>query len=287
MKTLKSNLTVQGTGLMSGVPSELELCPSDKKEINFHIGDYTIRADVDNVLSTEHCVVLGNPKNPVEPKVALVEHFMASLAISGIEGLDIYFKNPNFEIAKMMQNAFEMPIFDGSAKVWVEKFNEIGFFGEEEKTEPLREPVILQKGKSHIVILPSDDKTKITYSVNYNHPDYKNRFMTLNLDENLNEIIEGRTFGYLKDLDKLQAAGFSRGVTIENTVGLTDDGYTTTLRSECEPIKHKILDIIGDLYLVGHNPLKLNANIIVKEAGHALHVEIARKLKSVLGEKND
>lgn len=287
VKTLKSSITVHGTGLMSAVPVELELCPSDKKEINFHIGDYAIRADVDNVLSTEHCVVLGNPKNPMEPKVALVEHFMASLAIMGIDGLEIYFKNPNFEIAKMMQNAFEMPIFDGSAKVWIEKYNEAGLSGENEDFETINEPITLQKGKSHIVILPSDEKTKITYSVNYNHPDYKNRFATLNLDENLDEIIEGRTFGYLKDLEKLQAAGYSRGVTIDNTVGLTEDGYTTTLRSECEPIKHKILDIIGDLYLTGYNPLKLNANIIVKEAGHALHVQIAKKLKTVLGEKND
>ena len=63
---------------------------------------------------------------------------------------------------------------------------------------------------------------------------------------------------------------------------MTDDGYTTTLRSEFEPVKHKILDIIGDLYLAGVNPLKLCANITVKEAGHALHVEAAKLLKEQL-----
>ncbi len=71
----------------------------------------------------------------------------------------------------------------------------------------------------------------------------------------------------------------SKGVTIDNTVGMTDDGFTTTLRSQYEPNKHKILDIIGDIYLTGINPLDMKANIIVKEAGHALHIEAAKLLK--------
>ena len=104
----------------------------------------------------------------------------------------------------------------------------------------------------------------------------------LNQDLNLNEITEARTFGYLKDLERFQAAGYSKGVTIENTVGLTDDSYTTELRSKYEPVKHKILDIIGDLYLTGYNPLKINANILAKEAGHAYHCAIAKDLKQLL-----
>ena len=76
--------------------------------------------------------------------------------------------------------------------------------------------------------------------------------------------------------------GFAQGVTVENTVGLKDDGYTTELRSENEPIKHKILDLIGDLYLTGVNPLNLKAQILVKEAGHAVHVKVAKMLKDKL-----
>ncbi len=70
-------------------------------------------------------------------------------------------------------------------------------------------------------------------------------------------IIEARTFGYLKDLEKFQQMGLAQGVDINNTVGLTNDGYTTDLRSEFEPIKHKILDLIGDLNLLPFNPLNL------------------------------
>ena len=76
--------------------------------------------------------------------------------------------------------------------------------------------------------------------------------------------------------------GFSKGVTIDNTVGLKDEGFTTELRSENEPIKHKILDLIGDLYLTGVSPLNFKAQILVKEAGHAVHTKVAQVLKNKL-----
>lgn len=267
MKTLKSNLTLSGNGLMSNIPSVFEIKPSDKKGIRFHINDGIIEANVNNVVSTDHCVVLADVQAGAKNKIALVEHFMASCAITGIDALDVF----------VQTEGFETPIFDGSAKKWVEEFNKTGFIGNEEAVEPIKNPVIFQAGKSSIVMIPSD-KTTITYSVNFNHPELKNRWVTLNPDENLNEIIEARTFGYLKDLETFQKMGFSKGVTIENTVGLTEDGYTTELRSEFEPVKHKILDIIGDLYLTGLNPFKLNANILVKEAGHGYHVQAAKAL---------
>ena len=76
--------------------------------------------------------------------------------------------------------------------------------------------------------------------------------------------------------------GFAQGVNIENTLGLQDEGYTSPLRSENEPIKHKILDLIGDFYLTGVNPLNMKCQILVKEAGHAVHVKTAKMLKSKL-----
>ena len=131
-----------------------------------------------------------------------------------------------------------------------------------------------------MVILPDKDLF-ISYAVNYDHPDLTRRWVNYN-PKNQEEIIEARTFGFYKDLKKFQMFGFAQGVTQENTVGLTDDGYTTTLRSENEPIKHKILDVIGDLYLTGVNPLNLRAQILVKEAGHAVHLKVAKILKDKL-----
>ncbi|MBR1616777.1 UDP-3-O-acyl-N-acetylglucosamine deacetylase [bacterium] len=272
MKTVKSSFKLQGAGLMFAAPVEVEVKPSDKKGIRFHIQEGIVEADVKNVVSTEHCVILADVEKGANHKVALVEHFMASCAICEIEALDVYFNS----------QGFEMPIFDGSAKVWVEEFQKAGFQGEVEFEKKLNEPVYFEKNNSTIALLPSLDKTNITYAVNFNHPDLSNRWVNLAQDKNMSEIVEARTFGYLKDLERFQAAGYSKGVTLENTVGLKEEGYTVPLRSEYEPVKHKILDIIGDLYLTGYNPLKLNANIIVKEAGHGYHVEIAKKLKQTL-----
>ncbi len=272
MKTLKSNLKLKGAGLMFAAPVELEIQPSSKKGIRFHIKDGVVEAKIENVVSTEHCVILADVEQGAKHKIALVEHFMAAVAICEIDALDVYFSS----------EGFEMPIFDGSAKIWVDEFNKIGFTGETESIKQLKEPVFFEKDRSSIFIVPSDKPTAITYAVNFNHPDLNNRWVTMEQDKNINEIIEARTFGYLKDLEKFQAAGYSKGVTIENTLGLTDDGYTSELRSKYEPNKHKILDIIGDLYLTGYNPLKMNANIIVKEAGHQYHCETAKKLKQIL-----
>lgn len=255
---------------MFAAPVELTIKPSDKKGIRFFIGDGVVEATAQNVVSTEHCVILADIMAGAKHKIALVEHFMAACAICEIDALDVYFES----------QGFEMPIFDGSAKVWVEEFNKIGFVGESELTKKLNKVVSFSRNHSSITLIPDENPTTILYAVNFNHPDLNNRWVKLN--DNLSEITEARTFGYLKDLEKFQAAGYSKGVTIENTVGLTDDGYTTELRSQYEPAKHKILDIIGDLYLTGYNPLKLNAKIIAIEAGHAYHCELAKNLKQIL-----
>ena len=272
MKTVKSSFKVSGAGLMFAAPVELTIEPSEIEGIRFHIGDGMVEVDVNNVVSTEHFVVLADVKNGAKHKIALVEHFMAACAICGIDALDVYFSS----------QGFEMPIFDGSSKVWVEEFNKVGFIGESKPAKKLQEALYFTKNNSSIVLLPDENETTITYGVNFNHPDLNNRWVKLDQNLNLNEIIEARTFGYLKDLEKYQALGYSKGVTIDNTVGLTDDGYTTELRSQYEPAKHKILDIIGDLYLTGYNPLKMNAKILVLEAGHGYHVELAKKLKNIL-----
>ena len=260
---------------MFAAPVEVEIKPSDKKGIRFHIADGVVEADCNNVVSTEHCVILADIMQGAKHKIALVEHFMAACAIVEIDALDVYFSS----------QGFEMPIFDGSAKRWVEEFNKVGTVGDTENIKTLEKPLFFQKDNSTIALIPTPDvKTTITYAVNFNHPDLRMRWVNLNQEKNMSEIIEARTFGYLKDLERFQAAGYSKGVTIENTVGLTDDGYTTELRSEFEPAKHKILDIIGDLYLTGYNPLYLNANILVKEAGHGYHVETSKLLKKMLNQ---
>ena len=117
MKTLKFNINIKGVGLMSGVEFELEVKPSDKKGIYFKYEDKTVQAAIENVVSADHCVVLANIKEGASFKPTLVEHFVAACAICGIDGIEAEFKNPGFE---PLQGIFEVPILDGSSKVWVE-----------------------------------------------------------------------------------------------------------------------------------------------------------------------
>lgn len=265
MTTILSEIEVTGNSLMKNRQCCVSIKPSKEGVIRFFVENSfePIILDVDNVDSTNHCVVLGHKKS----KVMLTEHFTAACAFCGIDSLDVH-------VSKT-----EMPILDGSAKKWVELFNEAGIEKQKHKKDAYSviEPVYYLNGKTYLVILP-DDELNITYGVNYDHPDLRNRWVSLD-KKKIDEIIEARTFGFLKDLKKFQFFGFARGVTYENTVGLDGEGYTTELRSEFEPVKHKILDLIGDLYLSGVNPLNLKAQIIVKEAGHAVHVKAAKILK--------
>lgn len=268
MTTILKEIEVSGKSLMKNRDCNVRIVPSNEGVIRFFVedSDNPIIADIDNVDSTNHCVVLGYKRN----KIMLVEHFMAACAFVGIDSLDVY-------VSKS-----EMPILDGSSKEWVELFKQAGIEKVKKVFYTITEPVYYLNGKTHLVILP-DEELNITYSVNYDHPDLKNIWISFD-KKNIDEIIEARTFGFLKDLKKFQLFGFARGVTYENTVGLDGDGYTTVLRSEFEPVKHKILDLIGDLYLTGVNPLNMKAQIIVKEAGHAVHVKAAKILKDKLHE---
>jgi len=268
MTTILNEIEITGNSLMKNRQSCVRVVPSNEGVIRFFVEDSNepIILDVDNVVSTNHCVVLGYKRN----KIMLTEHFTAACAFLGIDSLDVH-------VSKS-----EMPILDGSAKKWVELFNQAGIEVQKNKKEfyTVSEPIYYLNGKTHLVILP-DEELNISYAVNYDHPDLRNKWVSFD-KKKVDEIIDARTFGFLKDLKKFQLFGFAKGVSYENTVGLDGDGYTTELRSELEPIKHKIQDLIGDLYLAGVNPLNLKAQIIVKEAGHAVHIKVAKMLKDKL-----
>ena len=268
MVTIKSEIKTSGKSLMKNKLCDVVIKPSHCGKIRiFSKGaEVGFDADIENLYSTDHCVTLCSKEHRTllgdyKYKAMLCEHFMAACAFCKIDSI-------------------EFPIFDGSAKVWVELFKQAGIDGDNKDIYTVSEPVYYLNGKTSLVILPDKELT-ISYSVNYDHPDLTRRWISLDLN-NLQEIIEARTFGFYKDLKKYQMLGFAKGVTIDNTVGLKDTGYTTDLRSVHEPIKHKILDLFGDLYLTGVSPLNMRAQILVKEAGHAVHCKVAQNLKSKL-----
>ncbi len=275
MITIKSEIHTVGKSLMKNKECEVTIKPSDSGKIRIFSKGAKEAFDVciENLHSTDHCVTLCSKDKRTllgdyKYKVMLCEHFNAACAITGINSIDVYLSET------------EMPIFDGSSKMWVDLFNNAGIDGKNKDFYTVSEPVYYLNGKTSLVVIP-DKELRITYAVNYDHPDLRNKWITMD-NKNLKEIIEARTFGFYKDLAKFQALGFARGVTIDNTVGLKEDGYTTELRSELEPVKHKILDLLGDFNLTGVSPLNMRAQILVKEAGHAVHCKVAQMLKSKL-----
>jgi len=277
MTTLAKEIRISGNSLMKNLDCEVVIKPSDFGKIRFFVGDTTdyFFAEIDNVIATDHCVVLGSKHKRTllggyKYQIMLCEHFMAACSICGIDSIDVY----------LSQNEF--PIFDGSSKVWVDLFKDAGLKAKtKQQFYTVSEPVYYLNGKTSLVVLPDKELT-LSYAVNYNHPDLKNQWVSFDKN-NLDEIIGARTFGFYKDLKKYQMLGFARGVTVENTVGLNEDGtYTTELRSEKEPIKHKILDLFGDFYLTGVSVLNMKAQILVKESGHAVHIKVAKQLKDKL-----
>lgn len=260
-------VTLSGKGLMGGQSAVLTINKTDNGGIVFSNNGKKIPALANNIISTSNFVVLGNQ----EVQFALIEHLMASLAFCNVE-------NALIEI-----DGKEVPILDGSAKEWVEAMKKEGIANQTE-IEPteFKNPIVYEDGNTAIALIPSEN-FKITYLVDFEHKDLKNRWVTFEPGKNNEEIYTARTFGYLKDLEKFHAMGIALGADLDNTVGLKDDGtYTCELRSEFESAKHKILDIIGDLHLTGRNPLGFKAHIIAKLAGHKSHVEFAKKIMEEL-----
>lgn len=277
MTTIAEEIHIQGNTLMKNFDCKVKIKPSDAGSIRIFVKNDKEYFDacLENVISTEHYVTLGSRLyrtllGGYKYKAGLCEHFMAACAVLEINSLDVYLSEEEF------------PVLDGSAKEWIRLFRSAGIVNKPQKRTyyTVSEPVYYLNKNTSLVILP-DDGLYITYAVNYNHKDLKNRKVSFD-GSNINEIIEARTFGFYKDLKKFQLLGIAKGVTIDNTVGLTDEGYTVELRSELEPVKHKILDLIGDIYQTGVSPFDLKCRIIAQEAGHTVHIKTAKLLKEKL-----
>ena len=276
MTTIEKEIYTRGNTLMKNYDCEVIIKPSNQYGIRIFVKNEkeSFLANIDNVLSTEHYVTLGSRNHRTllgacKYRAGLCEHFMAACSILRIDSLDVYLSQEEF------------PIFDGSAKEWIRLFQDAGVKVPKKPDKyTVSEPVYYLNGKTSMVILP-DKELNLTYSVNYDHKDLRNQWVSLD-KKNIEEIIEARTFGFYKDLKKYQMLGFAQGVTIDNTLGLTDEGYTVDLRSDKEPIKHKILDLFGDIYQTGVSVLDMNCHILVKEAGHAVHIKTAQMLKDKL-----
>lgn len=272
----KTGLTMQGNGLITGLPVRVTIERAKPgRGVTFLVQEtpsadlpatVAIPARLESVVHTDRGVTLASLTGQT---LSIVEHFLCAAALSG-----------NTDLMVSVQGAPELPLMDGSAQVWYDAL--VRHFGKKEVTADIELPqAVFFRLNDQVCLyaLPSSH-LQYTYSVDYDHPDLKNQWLRWDSVENdIKDILQARTYGYLRELPVLQAKGLAKGVTLENTLGLTDEGgYTTPLRIEREPIYHKMLDLTGDLMLTGVNPLRLKAHIYAIHGGHTGHTGFAKKL---------
>jgi UDP-3-O-[3-hydroxymyristoyl] N-acetylglucosamine deacetylase len=200
--------------------------------------------------------------------VETVEHLLAALVSMGVDNVIVELNSP------------EVPIMDGSAAPFIYLIQEAGVkpLTTPRKYLKIVRPISISRGDKRIALYPSDH-FKVTYSISYDHPLLRHQSRTVQITEDtfIEEVAPARTFTFLKDVEMLRQNGLALGGSLENAVVLGETGVLNALRWEDEFVRHKILDAIGDLALVGYPVI---GHLVAHRAGHALHTEFATKILS-------
>ncbi len=264
-RTIKKPVYIKGIGLHSGKEVEIKLIPANENEgINFIKDGIIVPAKIDFAHSFDYSTTLF--KDGIN--IRTVEHLMAALYFTGIDNIFI-------EI-----NEEELPILDGSSKEYVEKIKEAGITSlkEEKFYAVLEEPVIVELGDKFIKANPSIN-TKITYKANYDNQiigDREYTYIPTNKDSYKGVYI-ARTYCFLEEVEFLRKNGLAKGGSLENAIVFHNDKVINAegLRFEDEPVRHKVLDLIGDLYLLGY---PLIAEVFSFKGGHKLNAKFVKTL---------
>jgi len=267
--TLNRTLTITGIGLHTGRQITMILRPAESGAgIVFHRVDGERRVSIEavsaNVVDTRLATVIG--KGGVS--VSTIEHLMAALSACGIDNLHVDINGP------------EVPIMDGSAAPFVALLRQVGLraLNHRRKYLAIRKPVTVVDGEKRVSIIPSRF-FRITYDIAFDHPciGLQHRAAKINGETFRRDIAAARTFGFLHEVEYLKANGLALGGSLDNAVVLDEDGILNPggARFEDECVRHKILDLIGDIYLCGR---RVKANIIAIKPGHYFNVQLANAM---------
>ncbi len=248
-RTLARAVEFRGVGLHSGRPCVATLSPGRG---GITLNGAPLSAPVDARFAT----TLPTPRGPV----ATVEHLLAALRIASIDDVAIDIEGG------------EVPALDGSAAAWA--LPTVDAPGERDE-RVLTRPVELREGASWVRAEPSD-VARVTVDVEF--PGLGRQVFTADAPAWAAQVAPARTFGFLRDEAALRAAGLIAGVSLENTVVFDDAGRPLApLRFPDEPARHKALDLIGDLFLIG---APLRAHVTAVRAGHRLHHALVAAIRS-------
>jgi UDP-3-O-[3-hydroxymyristoyl] N-acetylglucosamine deacetylase len=269
-RTIKNEVSFEGIGLHTGRHSKVVLKPATRDAgITFVRTDKSmvIKAHVGSVIDTAFATTIGHDG----VKIRTVEHILASLAGLGIDNIVIEVNGP------------EIPILDGSSTELISIILKAGIAKQGKKRPYLRikRPILLDDGHSKVAALPYNGR-RITYSIFFNHYGVGEQRISLDLSEEtfVREIAPARTFGFLKDIEYLRTNGLAKGGSLDNAIILGENGVLNSsgLRFKDEFVRHKVLDSIGDLSLLG---FPIYGHIISNRSGHSTNVKFLKKLLSM------
>ncbi|NPA53186.1 MAG: UDP-3-O-[3-hydroxymyristoyl] N-acetylglucosamine deacetylase [Aquificae bacterium] len=264
-KTIEKDILIKGIGLHSGLPVNMHLLPAEENTgIIFIKNGISIPAHIDFANSFEFSTSLYKDGQWVKT----IEHLLAALFFLEIDNLYILLDNE------------EIPILDGSAGVFIEKIQNAGIktLNEEKYIAVLTKEVIFKEDKKYIKGIPSAD-FKVVYQADYNNNIIGNKKAEYihSQKEKFKEIFFARTYCFLEEIEFLRKKGLAKGGSLENAVVIHNDSVLNPegFRIENEPVKHKVLDFIGDLYLLGYPIL---GEFFSFKGGHKLNASFLKKM---------
>ena len=267
-RTLQRKVETQGIGLHSGRLVSLRLLPAPA-----NTGIVFVRTDLENrevparvewVAQQELAMSLS--RDGVQ--MLTVEHLLAALYATGVD-------NVRIEI-----NGAEVPVFDGSSRMFLHLIDEAGVknLAAFQSTLVVRRSVrVGSPNDARFILIEPSDTFEVDYTIDFNHALVGRQRVALDITEESfrSELSSARTFCFLKDVEAMRARGLALGGSLDNAVVIGDDGFLSSPRMKDEFVRHKALDAVGDLALLG---FRLRGRVVARCAGHALHAELVRTL---------
>jgi len=265
-RTIASEVVLEGVGLHSGLPARIHVAPAPASSgIVFLVKGRSARihARSGNVLDSHYATTLGD----AGCRVQTVEHLIAAAAGLGVDNLEITVDGP------------EIPAVDGSAAPFVEVLQSAGEIALAERRRPLLIQRVVRVGTDGrwLQVIPSD-AFRISYTLESNHPAVGTQVFscTPSTDLFVKDIAPARTYGFLQDVGELRRRGLARGGSLANAVVVGKRTVLNGLRFSDEFVRHKVLDLIGDLALLGRPMI---GHVIARNAGHALNLDLVTAIE--------
>ncbi|MEA5564100.1 UDP-3-O-acyl-N-acetylglucosamine deacetylase [Anabaena sp. UHCC 0399] len=280
--TLAAAITQTGIGLHSGISNKVRVLPTDVGS-----GRYFVRVDLPDlpiipaqVAAVNH-TVLSTQLGKGEASIRTVEHLLAALAGMGVD-------NARIEI-----NGSEVPLLDGSAQIWAKSIAEVGLTSQTvpvtQQKDPLtiQEPIWIYQDDAFVAAIPAAE-TRFSYGIDFDLPAIGNQWHSWSVATDVEksrfsfseEIAPARTFGLAHQIEHLQKSGLIKGGSLDNALVCGTDGWVNPpLRFANEPVRHKILDLVGDLSLLGYFP---RAHFLAYKASHNLHIQLAQRILALI-----